>query len=64
MHQCFCKRENCYWHHLEDQFNEEECEDQKQEPWVNGDLQTPSSELPVAGEESREGALPSVQGSI
>ena len=48
MHQCYCKRNSCYWHHPGDQFNEREYEDQKEKPWVNQE----SPELPDAGEES------------
>jgi hypothetical protein len=61
LHECFCKRENCYWHHPGDQFNEKEYEDQEVKPWVNKDS---SPELPDAGSESRKGASTSEQGSI
>ena len=57
MHQCFCKRESCYWHHPGDQFDEKEYEDKKEKPQVN----KASPELPDAGEESRRRTLTSVQ---
>jgi hypothetical protein len=44
LHECFCKRENCYWHHPGNQFNEKEYEDQEVRPWVNEDS---SPELPI-----------------
>ena len=48
MHQCFCKRESCYWHHPGDQFDEKEYEEKKEKPQGN----KKSPELPNAGEES------------
>ena len=48
LHQCFCKRESCYWHHSGDQFDEKEYEEKKEKPQVN----KVSPELPNAGEES------------
>ena len=57
MHQCFCKRTSCYWHHPGDQFDEKEYEEKKEKPQGN----KKSPELPDAGEESRSRALPSVQ---
>ena len=57
IHQCFCKRESCYWHHPGDQFDEKEYEEEKEKPQVN----KKSPELPNAGEESRRRTLPSVQ---
>ena len=57
IHQCFCKRESCYWHHPGDQFDEKEYEEKKEKQQVN----EVSPELPDAGEENRKRALPSVQ---
>ena len=57
MHQCFCKRDRCYWHHPGDQFDEKKYEAKKEKPQVN----KVSPELPDAGEENRRRALPSVQ---
>jgi hypothetical protein len=37
LHECFCKRESCYWHHPGNQFNEKEYEDQEVKPRVNED---------------------------
>ena len=48
MHQCFCQRESCYWHHPGDQFDEREYEEKKEKPQVN----EVSPELPDAGEEN------------
>ena len=48
MHQCFCKRDSCYWHHPGDQFDEKEYEEGKEKPQVN----EVSPELPNTGEES------------
>jgi hypothetical protein len=61
VHQCFCKRESCYWHHPGDQFDEKEYEDQEVKLRVNEDS---SPELPDTGSESRKGALTFEQGSI
>ena len=57
MHQCFRKRESCYWHHPGNQFDEKEYEEKKEKPQVN----KVSPELPDAGEENRRRTLPSVQ---
>ena len=46
LHQCFCKRESCYWHYLGDQFDEKEYKDQKERPWMS----EASPELPDTGE--------------
>ena len=47
LHWCFCKREQCYWHHEGGMFNEKEYEDQTerpQEPAEKGVLPRPGGD--------------------
>jgi hypothetical protein len=45
LHQCFCTRERCYWHHYGDMFDKKEYQDQEENPRA---LQA-TPELPDAG---------------
>jgi hypothetical protein len=57
LHQCFCTREKCYWHHYGDMFDEKEYQDHKGNPQVSQE----TSELPNTGSQRQERALKSEQ---